>query len=56
MKRKTPADDKRKRKPLELQVREYIERYHPDLGDVSIEIKPGNTIATVRSRPRSKPR
>jgi len=37
---------------LNLQIREYVERYHPELGEVSVEIEPGNTVATVRCRDR----
>jgi oxalate decarboxylase/phosphoglucose isomerase-like protein (cupin superfamily) len=42
-----------KRRPHQLQIREYIERYHPDLGhgDLAIDIRQlpsGGAIATVR--------
>jgi hypothetical protein len=47
---------KRARKLLELQVREYIQRNRLDLGDVSIEIGPGNTVAKVRRKSREKSR
>jgi hypothetical protein len=43
---------KRQREHLELQVLEYIERYHPEFGNVSVEISPKNTSAIVRSKPR----
>jgi hypothetical protein len=46
-KRKT---SQRLKKLLELQVLEYIERYHPEFGDVTIEISPDNTIARVRAK------
>jgi len=45
---------KRMRKILELQVREYIANYHPELRDASVEIGPGNTIARVRRNARDK--
>jgi hypothetical protein len=50
------AKDKRMRKHLALQVREHMERYHPELCDFSIEINPQNTIAVVRRKSRDKPR
>jgi len=47
--------EKRVRKLFELQVREYIALYRPDLGEVSVEIGPGNTVAKVRSKSGKKP-
>ncbi len=52
MKPKKPANGKRTRELLELQVLEYIGRYPPGLGDVSVEIKSRNSMATVRSNSR----
>jgi len=40
------------RKLTELQVREYNERYHPEMGEVSVEVR-GN-IVVVRSNSREK--
>jgi hypothetical protein len=48
---KTPKPRHNKRRLLELQVREYIERYHPDLRDAIVEIHARGTIATVRKLP-----
>lgn len=41
-----------KRRHLELQIREYIERYHPELRDAKISIRFTGTIATVREAPK----
>jgi len=43
----------RMRRLAVLQVREYSKRYHPAMGEVSVEIR-GN-IAVVRSNSRKKP-
>jgi hypothetical protein len=42
----------RMRRLAVLQVREYIERYHPDMGEVSVEVR-GN-IVVVRSNSQGK--
>ena len=47
---------KRQRKILELQVREYIERYHPEFGEVSVQVSPKHTVARVRCKSREKSR
>jgi hypothetical protein len=39
---------KRQRQALELQVSEYIERYHPEFGEVAVDINPSGTLASVR--------
>jgi hypothetical protein len=44
------------RRHLQLQVREHMERYHPELRDFSVEINPQNTIAVVRRKSRDKSR
>jgi hypothetical protein len=47
-KSKTPKRiPSRQRQLLELQVREYIDRYHPDLGDVAINVSANGSIGTV---------
>jgi hypothetical protein len=49
----TALKAKRVRKHLALQVREHMERYHPELRDYSVEINPQNTIAVVRRKSRA---
>ena len=43
----------RMRRLAVLQAREYSNRYHPEMGEVSVEIR-GN-IVVVRSNSRKKP-
>ena len=31
-----------------LQVREYIDRYHPEMKDAEVDISSGGTVASVR--------
>jgi len=50
----TRREAERVRRLTELQVREYNERYHPEMGDVSVEIR-GN-IVVVRSNSQEKSR
>ena len=38
-----------------LQVREYIERYHPDLCDAEIVVSDDGMFASVRNQPKSAP-
>jgi len=45
---------KQLRKLLKLQVREYIERYHPELRGLPVEISPNGTVAAVRRKPSRK--
>ena len=45
---------KRQRKILELQMREYIARYHPEFGEVSVQVSPENPVARVRRKSREK--
>lgn len=45
---------KRHRKILALQVREYIERYHPEFGEISVQVSPENTVARVCRKSREK--
>ena len=39
-----------------LQVREYIERYHPELRDSPVDISPCGTFASVRRVQTDDPR
>ena len=41
----------RQRRLLELQVREYIERYHPEMANSTISISSDGLIASVSARP-----
>jgi len=41
----------RQRRLAQLQVREYIDRYHPEFRNVAINVSPRGTIATVRKLP-----
>jgi hypothetical protein len=34
---------------LKRQVQEYVDRYHPQMGEVSVTINPRGTVASVRS-------
>jgi hypothetical protein len=45
---KTPQRRTSKRRHQELQVREYIERYHPEMSGSEVEISPCGTFASVR--------
>lgn len=49
-KSKSPKRKLTMRLLMELQVREYIERYHPDMGDVVINIKPGRGCSFASAR------
>ena len=43
-----------RRRDLELQVREYVRRYRPELSDCEVTIGPGGLIATVRLTPKTE--
>jgi hypothetical protein len=43
--------DDRKGELQKLQIQEYVDRYHPDLGTVSVEIDPSGTLASVHKEP-----
>ncbi len=45
---RTPKRRPSKRHLAELQVREYIERYHPEMRGSEVEISPCGTFASVR--------
>jgi hypothetical protein len=45
---KTPKRRTSKRRHQELQVREYIERYHAEMSGSDVEISPCGTFASVR--------
>jgi hypothetical protein len=47
-KRKTPSQNMRR--ASQKQVREYVERYHPEAGQVSVAINATGTVASVRPR------
>ena len=47
--KKPPKLSKRMRRLSELQVQEYVDRYYPDWGTVSVEISPCGTFASVRN-------
>jgi hypothetical protein len=50
MKLKKPTKvSSRKRKLAELQVREYIDRYHPEMAGAIVEISPCGRFAGVRT-------
>jgi hypothetical protein len=38
----------RQRRLAQLQVKEYIDRYHPEFGDVVIDVSPSGAFASVR--------
>jgi hypothetical protein len=44
----------RMRLALERQVQEYVDNYHPHMGDVAVEISPAGTTAAVRARSKPK--
>jgi len=39
----------RQRQLLALALREYIDRYHPDFGEVAIDVSANGSIGTVRN-------
>ena len=44
---KTSARSKRLRRLLKEQVLDHVRRYHPEMGDVVVEISPRGTVARV---------
>jgi hypothetical protein len=53
---KNAALKAKRERDLKLQVREHMERYHPELRDFSVEINPQNTIAVVHRKSPDKSR
>ena len=51
---KTTKLKSNKRRALALQVQEYVDRYHPKLGKVEVDISPCGTFAGVRQIPSRK--
>jgi hypothetical protein len=47
---------KRMRQLSEQQVQEYVDRYYPEWGTVSVEISPCGTFASVRSTSNERTR
>ena len=43
-----------KRRALALQVPDYVDRYHPELGKVEVDISPSGNFAAVRQIPSRK--
>ena len=48
MKPTKPSDDERRL--TELQIQEYVDRYYPEMGKVSVDLSPGGTIAIARRK------
>lgn len=44
----------RTRRARQDQVQEYVDRYHPHEGKVSVRISPSGTFASVRSAPAGR--
>ena len=42
------------RRALKKQVQEYADRYHPQMGEVSVAINPTGTVASIRSDSKQK--
>ena len=48
-----PATSKRQRELTRLQVQEYVDRYYPEMGEVSVHVSPSGTSISVYKKPIS---
>ena len=55
---KQSTQSKRVRQALEEQVLDHVRRYHPEMGDIAVEISPSGTLARVREKlePKTPPK
>jgi len=52
--KRNPTRSERVRRASEQQVLDYVRRYHPEMGEVTVEISPCGTFA--RAVEKSKPK
>jgi hypothetical protein len=57
MRAKKPSiPSKRVRRASEEQVLDYVRRYYPEMGEITVEISPCGTFASVRDKSKPKGR